>query len=309
VTHQDIPDYQAYMLPLLELAADGEEHYIRDAYRDIIERFNFSDEQVRQLLPSGTQSVIHNRIGWAKTYLTKAGLLESTRRAHFRITDRGREVLAKSPNLITKEFLEQYEEFVEFKSISRIRRDKTGEDTQPGVELVGDATPQEQLDAAFQAIRGSLAQDILDAIKGCSPAFFERLVVDVLIKMGYGGTLEDPGTIVGGSGDEGIDGLIKEDPLGLDYIYIQAKQWSHTVGRPELQKFAGALQMKRARKGVFITTSEFSREARDFVKMIDSRIILIDGDDLANLMIDYNVGISVVSSYDIKRLDIDYFEE
>ncbi len=309
MTNKEIPDYQFFMLPLLKLASDGNEHYIHDAHREIIRRCEFSEEQVRQRIPSDKQTVIYNRFSWAKAYLIKAGLLESTRRAYFRITDRGREVLAQSPDSITSEYLEQFPGFLEFKSKKRTRRSRKAESIQQRMVLTDSATPQEQLEAAYQVIKDNLVQEVMDSLKGCSPAFFERVVVDVLLRMGYGGSLEDAGEAIGGSGDEGIDGVIKEDTLGLDYIYIQAKSWESTVGRPDLQKFAGALQMKQARKGVFITTSDFSREAKEFVEKIESRIVLIDGEQLANIMINHNVGVSVVSSYEIKKLNSDYFEE
>ena len=233
--------------------------------------------------------------------MKKAGLLESTKRGYFQITERGLDVLKQNPPEIDNAFLRQFPEFIEFQTPrdkKRIEQDVS--DTQ---------TPEEEIEAAYQGVRQELATELLQTIKSCSPAFFERLVIDLLIKMGYGGTRKDAGQAIGGSGDGGIDGIIKEDRLGLDIVYIQAKRWDGPVGRPEIQKFAGALQGQRARKGIFITTSAFTQSAQDYVSRIDSKIVLIDGDTLAQLMIDYNIGVTTVTSYELKRVDTDYFTE
>ncbi|MGZ5224669.1 MAG: restriction endonuclease, partial [Burkholderiales bacterium] len=242
---------------------------------------------------------------WARTYLKKAGLIESTRRAYFRIAERGRSVLAKNPTRIDVKFLEQFPEFVAFRDLRREQVD----DKPPALAAGTEATPEEALDAAYQRLRIDLESELLDQVKAASPAFFERLVVELLVRMGYGGTLRDAGQAVGKSGDGGIDGIIKEDLLGLDVIYIQAKKWEGTVGRPEIQKFAGALQGHRARKGVFITTSAFSSDAIEFAVRIDSKIVLIDGAMLARYMIDNDVGVSAYRSYQVKKIDSDYFSE
>lgn len=300
-----IPDYQTIMLPLLQFLSDEKEHNIGEAVDSLAEQFDLSADERQELLGSGQQTVIRNRAGWARTYLKKAGLVAATRRGFFSITERGQAVLASKPERIDVKFLEQFPEFVAFRELRHERPDAPP----PPVDATGDATPEEALDVAYQRLRVDLEAELIEQVKVTSPAFFERLVVDLLVRMGYGGTLRDAGRAVGRSGDGGIDGIIKEDRLGLDAIYIQAKRWDSTVGRPEIQKFAGALQGHRARKGVFITTSSFSGDALDFVSRIDSKIVLIDGVMLAKHMIDHNVGVSIARSYEIKRIDSDYFSE
>lgn len=300
-----IPDYQTVMLPLLRFLHDGKEHNIGEVVDSLAEEFNLSVEERQQLLASGQQTVIRNRAGWARTYLKKAGLIASTRRGFFRITDRGKSVLASKPKRIDVKFLEQFPEFVAFRELRHERPDDLAVPTTVHAE----ATPEEALDAAYGRIRLDLEAELLDQVKNTSSSFFERLVVELLVRMGYGGTLRDAGQAVGKSGDGGIDGIIKEDRLGLDVIYVQAKRWDSTVGRPEIQKFAGALQGHRARKGVFITTSSFSAEALEFTSRIDSKIVLIDGAALAKHMIDHNVGVSVSRAYEVKKIDSDYFSE
>ena len=300
-----IPDYQTAMLPVLQFLGDGNEHHIGEVVEAVSQQFNLSREERQQLLSSGQQTVIRNRVGWARTYLKKAGLIESTRRAYFRIAERGRSVLAKNPHRIDVKFLEQFPEFVAFRDLRREQVDDKPQTLPLGVE----ATPEEALDAAYQRLRIDLESDLLDQVKAATPSFFERLVVELLVRMGYGGTLRDAGQAVGKSGDGGIDGIIKEDLLGLDVIYVQAKKWDSTVGRPEIQKFAGALQGHRARKGVFITTSAFSADAIEFAARIDSKIVLIDGATLARYMIDNDVGVSAYRSYQVKKIDSDYFAE
>lgn len=297
-----IPDYQATMLPLLRFAGDGAEHSLREAIEALASEFKLSDEERRELLPSGQQEIFDNRVGWARTYMKKAGLLRTTRRGFFEITERGNEALKKKPGRIDGKFLEQYQEFREFKSL---RRQPAANGEQEELELT--RTPEEALERAYQNLRSDLAADLITQIKQSPPSLFERLVVELLVKMGYGGSRKDAGKAIGKSGDEGIDGIIKEDRLGLDIIYIQAKRWENTVGRPEIQKFAGALQGQRARKGIFITTSDFSSEAHDYASRIESKIILIDGEQLAQMLIDHNIGVSPVASYEIKRVDSDYF--
>jgi len=253
-------------------------------------------------LPSGSQFTFANRVGWARTYMNKAALLESTRRGYFRITPRGRQLLSKSPVEINVKFLDQFPEFIEFRTKHR----NSGQATEQ-VETDSLQTPGELLESAYQKLREDLSSELLKTTKECSPAFFERLVIDVLVKMGYGGSRKEAGRAVGRSGDEGIDGIINEDRLGLDVIYIQAKRWQAPIGRPEIQKFAGALQGHRANKGIFITTSSFTREAEEYVAKINSKIVLIDGDQLSQLMIDHNVGVTPVTSYETKKIDSDYF--
>jgi len=262
-------------------------------------------EEQRVLLASGKQTIFENRVGWAKTYLSQAGLLDSPRRGFFQITSRGQEALLNEEK-IDRNFLLRYKEFVDFTQRRRI------EETDPSVELVGlndQKSPEESVEIAFKKFRQELEAELLQTLKTVSWSLFERIVVDVLVKMGYGGNRQDAGQAVGKSGDGGIDGLIKEDRLGLDTIYIQAKKWEGPVSRPEIQKFAGALQGMRARKGVFITTSSFTKEAMEYVSHLESKIVLIDGLQLVNLMIDFNVGVSILGVYETKKVDLDYFEE
>ena len=299
-----IPDYQTVMLPLLRFLQDGKEHSLGEAVDAIADHFKLPPDERQQLLPSGASTVIGNRVGWARTYLKKAGLIESTRRGFFRLTDRGQDVLKSRPERVDVTFLERFPEFVAFRAL---RHDRSGDGE--ATTSNGEATPEEALETAYQRVRGTLEVEILDRVKTATPAFFERLVVELLVAMGYGGSLRDAGQAVGRSGDGGVDGIIKEDRLGLDVLYVQAKRWEGAVSRPEIQKFAGALQGHRARKGVFITTSSFTKEAHEYVKMIDSKIVLIDGQTLAGLMIDHNVGVAPVRSYDLKRIDSDYFSE
>ena len=227
------------------------------------------------------------------------------RRGALRITARGKQILGENPSRIDVRFLERFPEFIAFRDAPRIARETVPEPTVSAIEQ----TPEEALELAHQSLRVSLAQDILTRILSCSPTFFERLVVELLVKMGYGGSRRDAGERIGQSGDGGIDGIIKEDRLGLDTIFIQAKRWQGSVGRPEIQKFVGALQGQRAKKGVFITTSSYTAEAIDYASRIDTKVVLIDGQLLANLMMDFDVGVSVSASYIVKRIDSDYFEE
>ena len=291
------------MLPVLQLAADGNEHSIRDAREQLAEKFNLSQSEREQLLPSGRQPLFDNRVAWAKSYLYQAGLLTAPRRAHFQISERGRDVLRDAPNRITIGYLERFPEFLEF----RAKKAPSGSpEPAPGPD---GETPEESLEAAYQRLRANLASELLGRVKGSTPQFFEQLVVEVLLRMGYGGSRKEAGEAIGRSGDEGIDGIINEDRLGLDVIYLQAKKWEGTVGRPEIQKFVGALHGRRARKGVFITTGAFSSEATEYVARIDPKVVLIDGRQLAELMIDFNVGVTPLAAYETKRIDSDYFGE
>lgn len=300
-----IPDCQSIMLPLLKFAGDQEEHSLRQAIDSLAQEFQLSDEERKQLLPSGQQEVFNNRVAWARTYLKKAGLLDSTRRGYFRITDRGVSVLTKNPPKINVHFLEQFEEFRHFRSLHHKKEEKE----QRHETEIQETTPEEALETVYQSLRDDLGNELLQQIKSSSPSLFEKIVIELLVKMGYGGSRQDAGRAIGKSGDEGIDGIIKEDRLGLDIIYIQAKRWENTVGRPEIQKFAGALQGQRARKGIFITTASFSREALDYASRIENKIVLIDGERLAQLMIDHNLGVSPMATYEVKRIDSDYFAE
>lgn len=299
-----IPDFQTLMLPLLRQLADERDHAFRDLVAALSAEFHLTAEERAKLLPSGSQALINNRVGWANTFLKKAGLIEAIRRGVVRISPRGVEVLSTKPSRIDMKFLNQFPEYRAFRAI---RRD--GVASEPDESAEETTTPQEALENAHQRLRSELEADVLEQVRKASASFFENLVVQVLVAMGYGGSLFEAGQVVGRSGDGGIDGIIKEDRLGLDVIYVQAKRWENPVGRPEVQKFAGALQGQRARKGIMITTSTFTRDAQDFSSRIDSRIVLVDGAMLARLMIDHNVGVSPVRSFDVKRIDSDFFSE
>ena len=303
-----IPDYQSLMLPLLKLVSDKQEHKYRDLIEKLAIEFQITDEERKELLASGNQAIFDNRVGWAKTYLKKAGLLDSPKRATFVITQIGLDTLKKNPDRVDAKYLRQFPAFLEFQNASR-NDNETEEETT--VIAVSEQTPEENLDKAYQRIRKSLASELLQNVVGLSPTFFERLVVELLVKMGYGGSIKDAGKAIGKSGDEGIDGTIKEDKLGLDIIYIQAKRWKpgNVVGRPELHKFVGALAGQGAKKGIFITTSNFTKEALDYTPKNETKIVLIDGELLAQLMIDYNLGCTTHQTYELKKIDSDYFGE
>lgn len=307
-----IPVYHAFYRPLLEFAADRHDHSLNDAVEYLAVKFGVTGEEREVLIPSGGQRLLNNRAGWGRTYLAKAGLLEYPKRGMFRITDRGVKALA-SGAAIDNKYLRQFPEFAEFmspKTSGEGEVAEAGHDTSSASDgETAEATPEELIDRGYQQLHLALASEILERVRGCSPTFFERLVVELLVAMGYGGSLVDAGKAIGKSGDNGIDGIIKEDKLGLDVIYIQAKRWEATVGRPEIQQFAGALQGQRARKGVFLTTSSFSAEARQYASLIDTRIVLIDGKELARLMITHGVGVSTAATYEVKKIDFDYFVE
>ncbi|MCK5015731.1 MAG: restriction endonuclease [Candidatus Peribacteraceae bacterium] len=300
-----IPTFEAIMFPLLEYASDGKEHSLSEAIQHIEEDFDLSNEDKEKFLESGKQRVIANRVGWSRTFLKKAEFVEYTKRGYFKILPKGLEYLAKNPKQLKVKDLEKYPQFKKNWNINKKKNNTNESDNYKEDKR----TPEEIIDDSFEQISDDLKVEIIEQIKSCSPRFFEKLVVDVLLAMGYGGSLKDAGKALGKTGDGGIDGIIKEDKLGLDIIYIQAKRWENTVGRPDIQKFAGALQGNRARKGVFITTSNFSSEALGYVQNIEAKIILIDGERLAQLMIDHNVSVSSFASYFIKRIDTDYFSE
>jgi restriction system protein len=302
-----IPDYQTAMLPTLRSLASGTVRRAGEVREDVAREFALSDEELRELVPSGQKTLFSDRVSWALTYMKKAGLLETPKRAHYRITARGKALLAENPPRVDLSVLVRYPEFVEWKD----RSDSTRSSGKTAVAPAADSTqtPEESLDSAYSALRKTIEAELLDQVKSMPPAFFEKLVVQLLVAMGYGGSLKDAGQAVGKSGDGGIDGIIKEDKLGLDVIHIQAKRWQGTVGRPEIQSFAGSLDGVKAKKGIFITTSSFSPDARGYVDKIEKRIVLIDGERLATLMFDHSVGVTRVASYDVKRIDTDYFSD
>ncbi len=275
-----IPDFQSVMLPLLNFVADQQEHSLQDTVEALAVIFKLTPEERDELLPSGKQARFDNRVAWARSYFKQAGLVENTRRGFFKISQRGLDLLKTVPSKINIKLLEQYPEFIEFRNI---RKDIN--EIQPVIDEPEKQTPEEQLENAYKILSDGLASEIIQLVKSCSPLFFERLVVELLLAMGYGGTRVGAGRAIGQSGDGGIDGIIDEDRLGLDAIYVQAKRWEGVVGRPEIQKFVGALQGQRAHKGVFITTSDFTKEAQEYVKNISNKVVLINGFSLARLMI------------------------
>ncbi|MBP3708813.1 MAG: restriction endonuclease [Treponema sp.] len=299
-----IPDFQTIMLPLLRYAADRQEHKVSDAVTVLSNEFKLTEEERQQMIPSNRQATMYNRVVWAKTYLKNAGLLSGVRRGFFQITERGNAALAENPARIDMKYLNRFEEFKTFRTL-RHEKETTDSDN----DVLETQTPDDLLAEGYKRVSENLVDEVLEKILACSPKFFENLVVDLLVRMGYGGSFDEASSVVGKSGDEGIDGIIKEDRLGFDAIYIQAKRWQGAVGRPEIQKFAGALLGQKANKGVFITTSIFSKEAVEYAKTVNQKIVLIDGQKLASLMIEHNVGISVMQTYEIKRIDSDYFEE
>lgn len=301
-----IPKFHKFLLPVLKILSDGRERHIHEIYDLAAKRMGLTKEELEIRLPSG-QKVHNNRVGWARTYLKKAGLVSTPRRGYVAITAEGKELLQSNPVAITLKDLEKYPGFSEFQTGNAGRSKKHTEE----VELQTDSTPSERFESAYVELQEDLKDELLGTIMQCSWQFFEGLVVDLLINLGYGGSRKEAGKAFSTSGDEGIDGVIKEDKLGLDLIYVQAKRWKKEscVGRPEIQKFAGALQGKKTQKGVFITTSYFSEDAVSFAKDIESKIILIDGSDLTDYMIDSNTGVTTTKKYELKRIDSDYFEE
>jgi len=297
-----IPDFQKIMLPLLQVVSDGKEYRLGNVITILATQFQLTEADLKELLPSGRQARFNNRVGWAQTYMKKAGLLEGTGKNGFHITARGTEILQSKPKSMNTAFLKQFPEFVEFAHGS------PGLNGGPPPESGPIGTPEEVLESTFQALQKELAHDLLERVKKGSPAQFEQLIVDLLVAMGYGGSRKEAGQAVGKSGDGGIDGIIKEDRLGLDNIYLQAKKWESTVGTPDVHKFAGALDGAKARKGVLISTSKFSQPALDYVKHIEKRIVLIDGDMLVQLMIQHGIGVAEIRTYTLKRADIDYFD-
>lgn len=299
-----IPDFQSVMRPVLAAVASGP-LLLSEVRERVANEFQLSEEERNERLPSGKQTVINNRVGWARTYLNKAGLLSIPSKGLVQITERGREALANGPERITVGWLKRYPEFADFHTARPTDSPASIVQTEPAT----DATPDEQLADAHQELMQSLADELLAQVRSASPAFFEQLVVDLMIAMGYGGSRKEAGRATQATGDDGIDGIIKEDKLGLDVIYLQAKRWANTVHRPEIDKFIGALTRQRARKGVFITTSDFSVGAREAALGLDIKVVLVDGIELARLMVENSLGCSIKQIYEVKQLDSDYFSE
>ena len=297
-----IPQFQQIMLPILNLASDGQIHQISTTVEILADHFSLTKDEKRELVPSGLQKRFYNRVTWARTHLEKSGLLENPDRGRFKITKEGHQILKNNPSEISTTMLKEFEAYRIFIG--------TNGDSEETISQIVDTTPQETIQVVYQTLRNSLADELLITIKNCSDDFFERLVVALLVRMGYGGSLQEAGQAIGRSGDGGVDGIVKQDRLGLDVIYTQAKRWTdNIVGRPEVQSFAGALQGKQANKGVFITTSKFSKPAIKFAEDISSKIILIDGTRLAELMIEHGLGVTTEITYELKRIDADYFLE
>ncbi len=302
-----IPDFQSIMLPLLKITGDKKEHTIQEVRDLLAKNFSLSEEERSKILSKSKQKMFDNRVGWARTYLKKAELLVYEPKGYFKITDRGLKVLQEKPSKINVKYLKRFPELLEFiKPSIKIDHLKDKE-----IQLILEKkTPEDLLEIGYEKYQEKLFSDLLEKIKQCSPEYFERLVVELLVGMGYGGSFEDAGEAIGKSGDEGIDGIIKEDKLGLDVIYVQAKKWTKSpISRPEIQKFAGALLGKKAKKGVFITTSTFSVGAIDYAKNVENKIILIDGKQLTRYMIENGIGVSETASYKINKIDLDYFTE
>jgi restriction system protein len=304
-----VPGYQEFMLPLLRIAGSGPEHSIREAMDTLAVQMGISPEDRELMLPSGTQTRYYNRVTWAVTYLTKSALLEKIGRGRFRITARGAETLARNPTRIDNAFLDQFAEFRAFKS----KRADAAAETRMGVDTKvvvpnADITPEEQLEAAYDELRAALADDLLKRVRANTPKFFEHLVVRMLTAMGYGRGQFGLAEVTGRSGDDGTDGVIREDRLGLDMVYVQAKKWDNAVGPGEIDKFVGSLMRKRASKGVFITSGSFTDGAQRAAREAAVVVRLIDGDELAELMIDCDVGVAADETYVVKKVDADFFE-
>lgn len=300
------------MLPVMRVLADDKPKHRTELSDLMADHFGLTAEEREQLLPSGKATVIKSRTGWALTYMKQAAIVVSPKRGWYTLTARGKEILASNLKQVDSAYLQQFPEFLEFRARSQTDTDDATE-TAPAVSMTAPATPgldpEEALEDAYLRLRAEVEAELLETVKAGSPQFFERLVIDLLVQMGYGGSREEAARAVGRSGDGGIDGVIDEDRLGLDVIYVQAKRWEGSVGRPEIQKFAGALQGQRAKKGVFITTSHFTKDAEDYAARIESRIVLIDGRRLATLMFDANVGVAPRISFTVKSIDGDYFED
>lgn len=298
-----VPDFQTLMLPLLRIASDGRDHELPALRARLAGEFALSQEDLDEKLPSGRQSTFHNRVGWAQTFLVKAGLLERPRRGAVRITGPGRALLAENPPRIDMKLLERYESYRQFRET---KRERPAADLEP--QAANGLTPEEMMEHGYRELRAAVTGDLLGHVRSASPAFFEQLVVDLLLKLGYGGALGE-GETLGRSGDGGVDGVIREDKLGLDVIYVQAKRWDTSVGRPVVQAFVGSLEGHKARKGVLITTSTFSSDARAYVQNIEKRVVLIDGGQLAQLMVDTGLGVNPLASYTVWRIDSDFFTQ
>lgn len=297
-----IPAFEKFLYPFLLFMKDGD-ITLKDMRLKLAKHFNLTDEDLQLRTKGGATTQFNDRINWSRQYFHRAKFLEIPHNGVYRITQRGRDYIDKHSDLTINDLLE-YPEYAEYNTSKKNKVRKTADSILPS-----NLTPTEQLEQAFESIENDLAADILSKVMEQSPSFFEHLVVDLLVKMGYGGSFAESAEVTQLSNDEGIDGIIYEDKLGLDTIYIQAKRWTKQVGRPEIQQFAGALSGKNATKGVFITTSTYSKDARKFVNGLHQKIVLLDGQEVAKFMIEYNVGVSTKKTYELKRIDTDYFED
>jgi restriction system protein len=301
-----LPGFQDTFLPILEYLRDGQPHRAKDTFAYVRTLFVLTEEEETGLLKNGRTRLM-DRVLWAITYLRKAGLIESISRGVFRITVRGKSLLAEEPKTLSMKDLQRYPEYLEFRN-----REKSEDEESESISTSSSSqrTPQENLQAIYESMREQLELELLDALKTTSPTFFEQIVVRLLVAMGYGGSIEDAGRTTKRTGDDGIDGVINEDRLGLDLIHIQAKRYtSQVVGRPDVQNFAGSLEGQRGRKGVFITTTSFSSDAHEYVKRIEKKIVLIDGTQLARLCVDFGIGVANGTTYTVKKFNPDFFEE
>lgn len=305
-----VPPFQDFMLPFLQHIADGSEHRITELIEYLAKKFALSEDDLKEVLPSGRETRFKNRVYWTRVHLGQARLLDSTGRGRFRITERGKQLLKSKPARIDMRTLSQYAEFQEFRGRTSGTEDQVAPVVQNSAEPLSAQSPEEQLESSYQVLRSQLGQSLLANIRKAPPEFFEQLVVDLLVAMGYGGSRVDAGQAIGQSGDGGIDGIIKEDRLGLDIVYLQAKRWADPVGSPEVRNFTGSLEGHGAQKGVLITTSKFTRDATEFAKRLQQKkLVLIDGEKLAELMMDFSVGVSHVATYTVQKIDPDYFGE
>ena len=302
-----IPDFQSMMLPLMRIASDKQTHLFREAVDAMAQELGLSEADRSEMLPSGGSPLFYNRLAWSKTHLKMAGLLELPHRGAFRITQSGMELISKAPVRIDMALLRKYPQYL----IARAGGESSGSGAASIAQAVqvAELTPEESIEQAHHFLRRELTEEVLASIMKCTPVFFERLIVQLMIRMGYGCSREEASRAVGRSGDGGIDGIINEDRLGLDAIYLQAKRWEGIVGRPEIMRFVGALAGQRATKGVFITTSRFTQDAKEYASTSQYKVVLMDGERLADLMIEHDLGVSVAATYQLKRIDSDFFSE
>jgi len=297
-----VPDFQSIMRPFLEVASDGNEHSIASMARDLAQTLTLTEKDIDEMLPSGRQTRFRNRVNWVATHFRKAGVIDSTGRGKFTITGRGKQLLHDYQGRIDMNTLNQFPEYCEFRGINNI-----GDGTNTEIEEIRSKPPDELIEELSLKLKKQFAQELLDQVKQVTPDYFENIVLDVLVAMGYGGSTESAHKI-GRVGDGGIDGIIKEDKLGFDFICVQAKRWQSQVGVSTVREFAGSLLDRKARKGVLITTSYFTNEAKEYAARAGN-IVILDGQQFAELMVENNVGVTVANTFKLYKIDTDYFEE